>query len=97
VTVARQPRLLHFDGTAWTAVASGGGAGLTGLWGTGPDDVWATGGDAMSGELLHFGGSSWSTVWTTPASVGRLTSVWGADGALYVAATNGMVFRGAGL
>jgi hypothetical protein len=98
VTVARQPRLLHFDGAAWTAVASGGsGAGLTALWGSGPDDVWATGGDAVSGELLHFGGSFWSTVWTTPESVGRLTAVWGADDALYVAAGNGMVFRRAGL
>lgn len=98
VTVARQPRLLHFDGAAWTAVASGGGGGgLSALWGSGPDDVWATGGDAVSGELLHFGGAFWSTVWTTPASVGRLTGVFGADDALYVAATNGMVFRRAGL
>jgi hypothetical protein len=97
VTVARQPRLLHFDGATWTAVAIGGTAGLTALWGSGPDDVWATGGDASSGELLHFGGSFWSTVWTTPAGVGRLIGVWGADGALYVAATNGMVFRRAGL
>ncbi|HEY4394047.1 MAG TPA: hypothetical protein VGP64_08295 [Polyangia bacterium] len=94
VTVARQPRLLHFDGTTWTAVPSGGsGAGLTALWGSGPDDVWATGGDTMSGELLRFDGSSWSTVWTTPASVGRLTGVSGADDVLYVAAANGMVFR----
>jgi hypothetical protein len=96
VTVARQPQLIHFDGAAWTAVASGGSAGLTALWGSGPDDVWATGGDAASGELLHFGGGFWSTVWSTPASVGRLTGVWGADNTLYVAATNGMVFRRAG-
>jgi hypothetical protein len=96
VTVERQPRLLHFDGAAWTAVASGGSAGLTALWGRGPDDVWATGGDADSGELLHFGGAFWSTVWTTPASVGRLCGVWGTEDALYVSATNGMMFRRAG-
>jgi hypothetical protein len=93
VTVARQPRLLHWDGAAWTTVETGGTVGLTALWGSGPDDLWATGGDAASGELLHFGGEFWSTVWTTPAGVGRLTGVWGTDDALYVAATNGMIFR----
>jgi hypothetical protein len=92
IAVARQPQLLHWDGAAWTLVPSGGAAGLTAIWGSGADDVWAVGGDASSGEVLHFGGAFWSTVWSAPAAVGKLTGVWGSGGVLYVVAANGMVF-----
>ncbi len=93
VAVARQPQFLHWNGGGWTPVASGGSeAGLTALWGSGADDVWAVGGDAASGEVLHFGGAFWSTVWSAPAAVGKLTGVWGNGGTLFVVAANGMIF-----
>ena len=55
--------------------------------------MWAVGGDASSGEVLHFGGALWSTVWSAPAAVGKLTGIWGSGGALFVVAANGMIFE----
>ena len=56
----------HFNGTAWSIVASPQGTDsfLTGVSGTSAGDVWAVGsvGRFDSIEILHFNGTAWSTV-----------------------------------
>jgi hypothetical protein len=49
--------LLHWNGSAWTEVASGTSSALRALAGTSTTNVWAAG---LDGTLLHFDGTSWS-------------------------------------
>jgi hypothetical protein len=49
--------LLHWNGSTWSAAASGTQSALRALGGTSAKDVWAAG---LDGTLLHFDGSSWS-------------------------------------
>jgi len=51
------PTALHFDGTAWTASADPGTAGVLDLGGTAANDVWAVG---LRGKRLHFDGAVWT-------------------------------------
>src|SRR6476659_1535743 len=60
---------------AWSAVNSPTTEGLFGIWGSGPDDVWAVGGSFSKGTIVHWDGSSWSTVPCPPS--GLLSGVWG--------------------
>lgn len=53
---------------------SGTGA-LSGVWGSGPDDVWMVGGDDTSAEIWHYDGAAWTEV-PAPA-VGLLVWVYG--------------------
>lgn len=63
----------RFDGHAWTK----NGAGATSLWGSGPSDVYATG-----GALARFDGAKWTTialpagVWAAAVSGTGATDVW---------------------
>ena len=57
--------LLRWDGTAWSAVASGTESALRALAGTSAKDIWAAG---LDGTLLHFDGSSWSAKQSNGAS-----------------------------
>lgn len=60
---------------AWSQVYDPGGAALSGVWGSGPDDVWMVGGDAGSATIVHGDGAAWSEV---PApDVGLLVWVFG--------------------
>ena len=48
----------HYDGIEWMQFGQIAGFGLSaGLWGTGPDNVYAVGNDA---HIFHYNGSSWS-------------------------------------
>jgi hypothetical protein len=71
--------MLHFDGQSWSAVDSATTSNVEGLWGSGPDDVWAVAG-GFSGEgaanLVHFDGNAWSVV--DPGTTANLESIWGA-------------------
>jgi hypothetical protein len=63
----------HYNGSVWTAMPSGTSSALNGVWGSGPNDVFAVG---TSGTILHYNGSTWtaissSTTWDT------LEDVWG--------------------
>jgi hypothetical protein len=49
--------LLHWNGTNWSAVASGTQSALRVIAGTSAKSVWAAG---LDGTLLHFDGSTWS-------------------------------------
>jgi hypothetical protein len=48
----------HFDGNSWSTKQTGSDSGVISIWGSGPNDVWALGGD---GTILHYVGSSWTT------------------------------------
>jgi hypothetical protein len=48
-------RILHFDGTAWTAMTSPTTGRLVRLWGNGPNNVWAAG-DTV---VLRYNGTAW--------------------------------------
>lgn len=47
---------------------------ITSVWGSGPNDVWAT---ASGGILAHYDGSSWVITPTTPAVKNTFQAVWG--------------------
>lgn len=59
------PFVEHFDGTAWhvaTGLPDVGNAKLTGVYASGPDDVWALAQiPGAANLLLHWDGASWST------------------------------------
>src|SRR5438445_3430450 len=49
--------ILHWDGTAWSASASGTGNLLYSVWGSASNDVW---GVDDRGTILHWDGTAWS-------------------------------------
>lgn len=67
------PGILHWDGTSWTARASGTTSYLYGgIWGSAANDVWAVG---DQGIILHWDGTSWTV---KPSGLtGPLLGVWG--------------------
>lgn len=62
--------ILHYekaDGRAqWTRVRSGTSQTLTGIWGSGPRDIWAVG-QGFDSPVLHWNGSSWAPAAKRPA------------------------------
>jgi hypothetical protein len=80
--------ILHWDGRAWSVsplpVVAGGGladnpGSFTGVWGTGPSDVWAgalESGEVSSYVILHWDGSAWSASKPLPAQSGP-GGIWG--------------------
>jgi len=76
--------LVHFDGSSVSPVTLPGTLRtISGLWGSGPGDVWAAGaapaptGAQTLAVLLHYDGASWSTAFTLPG-FGNFFGVWGA-------------------
>ncbi len=67
---SRRPFILHFDGTSWSEMplAPISGLSLRGVWGSGPQDVYAVGtvhfpdGAYDRGIVLRYDGSGWATV-----------------------------------
>ena len=62
--------------------STGADAILYGVWGSGPSDVWAVGGDPLGigprPALLHWDGAAWTPVDPPAAAAGRmLYKVWG--------------------
>jgi hypothetical protein len=51
--------ILHWNGSAWSVVPSGTSTFLVGVWASGPNDAWVTGG---AGTILHWDGAAWSVV-----------------------------------
>jgi hypothetical protein len=58
--------------TAWTSVPSGTTNNLIGVWGSGPNDVWAVG---RGGTILHWNDSAWTAV--PSSTTANLFGVWG--------------------
>lgn len=71
--VGNSGTLLHYDGVAWTAVASGTPNALTEIHGTSATDAWAAG---TIGTVLHYDGKQWmpATLPVTTYSVSSLFS-----------------------
>ena len=64
--------MLHYNGLGWERLPPLTTADLSGLWASGPDDVWATG---TGGVLLHQDGRGWRTV--DSGTSRYLAAVWG--------------------
>jgi hypothetical protein len=62
------PLIAHWDGAAWSVVASGGAAEgrLLAVSADAPDDAWAVGSSGKSELLEHWDGSEWSVVSDPP-------------------------------
>ena len=67
----------HFDGAAWSQVASGTDTDLRKIWGRASDDLWVTGTD----EVLHWDGAAWSRQ-AVPAGV-SLSAVFEVEGEVW--------------
>ena len=75
--VGEQGTIFHWDGSALTASASGTDRTLYGVWGASDSDLWAVGGHpGQDGVILHYDGSSWSSV-TVPVQFVTYFKVWG--------------------
>jgi hypothetical protein len=72
--------VLHWNGAAWSRMATGTTAGLRRVWGSSGSDVYVSGED---GTLLHYDGSAWSRV-AVPTTE-TLERIWGSSaGDVYV-------------
>jgi len=75
----------HFDGSAWTLIASPVTTSLVAVWGSETNDVWAVG---EKGTIVHFDGLSWTQVASpTTARLGTLSGtaaddVWASSSAV---------------
>src|SRR5262249_54358187 len=60
----------------WLRIKSGTDENLYSIWGSGPKDIWAVGGD---GHVVHFDGKSWQRekVSARSAHLEALRAVWG--------------------
>ena len=73
--VAGGGTILHYDGSAWSPMASGSTMYLYNVWGASGTDVFVVG---SSGAILHYNGTAWSTM--TSGSYQWLADVWGSAG-----------------
>jgi hypothetical protein len=74
--------ILHRDSAGWEPMPSGTTLELNAVWGTRPDDVFAVGGvDGGPGYvILHYDGSSWSSMAADDSRRSVLLDVWGTSG-----------------
>jgi hypothetical protein len=72
--VGRAGTIQHFDGTTWTAMASGIDDDLRDVWGSSGENVFAVG---QSGKILQYDGAAWSTI--AEVTTAPLEGVWGAS------------------
>ena len=69
--------LLHWNGRAWSAVFEPPQL-IQGLWGSGPEDVWAVGGWDLGGEVAHRDANGWRDASSgLPSYTPGLLNVWG--------------------
>lgn len=54
--------ILHWDGARYVSYETGVDMHLNGVWGSGPNDVWAVGGNYGHGVITHWDGNWWTTV-----------------------------------
>ena len=73
--VGNSGTILHYDGTSWSAMASGTTIQLNGVWGCSETDVFAVG---ANGTILHYDGSTWSAM--ASGTTQALYGVWGSSG-----------------
>jgi hypothetical protein len=77
--------ILHWNGSVWSSASwsppPGDRTVLQGVWGSGPDDVWAVGGASMDPAqqtvVLHWDGNTWKAVDLNGLTPDGLNAVWG--------------------
>ncbi|MCO4771786.1 MAG: hypothetical protein KDA24_17275 [Deltaproteobacteria bacterium] len=62
---------------------------LSGVWGSGPDDVFIVGGDFTQSEILHFDGSDWTDMEAPPLPLLAWVYGWGPDQVMAVGVDGG--------
>jgi hypothetical protein len=81
--------ILHYNGTAWSTMASGTTANIYGVWGSGSDNVYAVG---KGGLILHYDGFSWSPMASGVAT--DLNDIWGSSAdTIYAVGAAGTILR----
>jgi hypothetical protein len=68
-------KILHYDGTTWSAMEGGTTNSLLGVWGSSSHDALAVG---LRGTILHYDGSTWSPM--SSGTTEYLWGVWGSSG-----------------
>ncbi len=77
--------LLTGCGPTWTEAFDGAAHGaLSGVWGSGPDDVFIVGGTFEQAEILHFDGSDWTDMEAPDVPLLAWSYGWGPDEVLAV-------------
>jgi hypothetical protein len=81
--------ILHYDGTAWSAMTAGTTNELSAVWGSSSSDVFAVG---YAGTILHYDGSAWSAM--TAAATDWLRGAWGTSSSdVFVVGLNDAILR----
>lgn len=65
-------RVLHYDGSVWTAQPTPADEAVNALWGSSGSDIWAVG---EGGLVLHFDGTEWGG--TAAVTRADLQALWG--------------------
>lgn len=80
--------------TPWSLGLQTTGTALSGVWGTGPDDVWAVGGSDTVADVRHYDGATWEQAATPDTPL--LAWIHGVDGTLYAVGYDGTMVEGDG-
>lgn len=83
---------LHYNGTAWSPVASGVADNLLGVWGSSASDVYAVG---ENGRIVHWNGTAFAT---QNSGIGTtLRGIWGSSsGDVYAVGDGGSIIHSGG-
>jgi hypothetical protein len=80
-TVGYGGKILHYNGSSWSAMDSHTTEDLISVWGTSPTNIYASGG---RGTVLHYNGTTWAS--ETSHTTSNLQSIWGSSaGNIYIA------------
>ncbi len=97
--VGLEGSVVHYDGTAWTALDSGTDESLWGVWGTSNTDLWVVGGTPDVGDplILHYDGTSFTEVVLDPAQNSRMATtifkVWGIGSKVFAVGQRGLIIE----
>jgi len=78
----------HYNGVSWSRYESNTFVGpddAWGIWGFGPNDVWAAGG---RDELVHWDGAEWTAVEENDVDFGSYNDIWGPSPDMVLAVGN---------
>jgi len=78
--VGEQGTLAHWNGTDWTVLDTGSPFTLWGIWGASPTEMWAVGGDVLTGGagvLRGWDGVGWTDVTSIDVTDELFFKVWG--------------------
>jgi len=78
----------RYDGTTWTASASGTTESLFGVWAASANEVYAVG---ASGKILRYDGTKWSAENSTVTK--RLAAIWGSGADAWAVGEGGIILH----